>query len=108
MFACADAVMGEKIMKNNFVALKDSKYGEGIVVDVYNGTISIVNARQDDGSVYMQWCYPQRGGKGDNHPLETAVPWKLTLGDSADAAVKMLGRLAKIIEDLSDGEENPF
>ena len=94
-------------MSDNFIPFKDSKYGEGIVVDVYNGTISIVAAQTGkDDNAYMKWCYPQTGTFEERKPLDRAVPWKITLGESMQDAIDMLGELASIIKGM--GDDPPF
>ena len=94
-------------MSDNFIPLKDSSYGDGIVVDVYNGTISIVAAQTGkDDNAYMKWCHPQVGTFEERRPHDKAVPWKITLGENMQDAIDMLGALAGIIKGL--GDDNPF
>ena len=87
-----------------FLADEDSAYGEGILVDEYNGDWSLVQARQgQDGKTYMQWCYPQKHGD-ERGPMDRSVPWKIKLGNSKEEAVMKLRELAAKIE----GEEAHF
>ena len=94
----------------NFIKYKDSQYGEGIEVDEYNGTISLVSSREgDNGKVYKQWCYPQRGTFEERKPHTKSVPWKIAIGNDKESAILMLGKLANIVKSLGDdSEENPF
>jgi len=90
-----------------FIKDEDSAYGEGILVDEYNNNWSLVSARKGkDGTVYMQWAYPQKrdGSKG---PIDKSVPWKIKIGDSKAAAASRLRELALMIEG-EGGEPAPF
>jgi len=69
-----------------FYANEGSQYGEGIVLDDYNGAISLVSARKKDDKVYLEWIYPQKRD-GSRSPMEKSLPWKITMGDN-DAAIK--------------------
>ena len=71
-----------------FYANEGSQYGEGIILDNYNGVISLVAARKRDDNVYMDWCYPQ-AKDGSRKPIEKSLPWKITFGDR-EAAIKAL------------------
>ena len=90
-----------------FSADEDSQYGEGILVDEYHGSWSLVSARQsNEGKTFMQWCYPQKrdGSKG---PMDKSFPWKIKIGNSKEAAANRLRELALIIEG-ADGEPVAF
>ena len=81
-----------------------SQYGEGIELDEYNGTWSLVQARQgNDQKVYKDWCYPQaRTEKGEpNRPIDKCLPWKITLADSVQGAIEMLHAIAQALEEES-------
>ena len=67
-----------------FYANEGSKYGEGIVLDEYNGVFSLVSARKKDENVYLEWCYPQ-ARDGSRKPIEKSLPWKIPLGDRGQA-----------------------
>jgi len=68
----------------NFVALPDSKYGDGILLEEYNGTMSLVRAFMgNEGKPVMKWCFPQ--GK-DREPGPKGLPWKIELGSREHAA----------------------
>ena len=71
-----------------FYANEGSQYGEGIVLDDYNGTISLVAARKKEDNIYMEWCYPQ-ARDGSRKPIEKSLPWKVSLGDR-ESAIKAL------------------
>jgi hypothetical protein len=76
-----------------FFPKPNSEYGEGVELDEYNGTWSLVSARMGkDNKVYKEWVYPQaRTEKGEpNRPIDKCLPWKISLGDSRDEAVKFL------------------
>lgn len=95
-------------MDDNFIKLDGSEYGEGVGVEEYNGTISLVLSQLgENGNVYKRWCYPQVGKKGENKPLDKAIPWKISIGNDKRSAIIMLGRLGKIIEDMG-AEDDPF
>ena len=96
-------------MSDNFIADPDSQYGDGIMVDEYNGTISLISARTGkDGNDYKTWCYPQKWDGEKNHPNRQAVPWKIKIGGDKKSAVLMLGRLAKLVDAMGDDEDDPF
>ena len=71
-----------------FIALKDSKWGEGVQLEEYNESFSLVTARKgDDDKVYLKWGFPQNK---DRKPIEKSIPWKVTIGGSKEEAVEML------------------
>ena len=62
----------------------DDRYSQGIVLDEYNGKLSLCNANEGkDGKIYLQWCFPQ---DKDKKPRPKPLPWKITLGDLSQAA----------------------
>ena len=66
------------IIDNSFVMV-DEQYYAGAALDEWNGKIKLVEARQNqEGEVYKEWGYPQRGGKT---PTDKAIPWGVGLGD---------------------------
>jgi len=76
----------------------DSQYGEGVMLDEYNGKWSLVSARQGkDGTVYMQWAYPQ-ARDGTKKPIEKSVPWKVSFG-SKEATISGLRHFLEILEE---------
>ena len=72
-----------------------SKYGEGVMLEEYQGKYSLVAAvkGKGKGTVFKKWCYPQK----DKKPNEKAIPWKITLGDKREAATM----LQKILSELA-------
>ena len=87
-----------------FYSNPDSQYGEGVILDEYNGRWSLVSARQGkDKQVYMQWCFPQ-ARDGTKKPIEKSVPWKVSFG-SKDATISGLRHFLSILEGES---EAPF
>jgi hypothetical protein len=60
------------------------KYGEVIILDEYQGEISLVSGRKEkDGDrVFKEWCYPQ---DKDRKPRDKSVPWKVRIGDQETA-----------------------
>jgi len=70
-----------------FIALKDSKYNEGVQLEEYNGSFSLVTAREAEGKVYLKWGFPQTK---DRKPLEKSIPWKVTIGGSKAEAIETL------------------
>jgi hypothetical protein len=73
-----------------FIEIPHSEYGDGVILNEYNGTFSIVAAKKGkDGKPYMQWGFPQ--GK-DRLPREKPLPIKINLGDrnAATATLKAL------------------
>lgn len=80
-----------------FFEKADSQYGEGQLLDEYNGIWSLVNARKgNDGKVYMEWCFPQKKD-GTKKPLDKSLPWKITFGTKDE----MVATLRKILRKLS-------
>jgi len=75
----------------------DSQYGEGVMLDEYNGKWSLVSARQGkDGTVYIQWAYPQ-ARDGSKKPIDKSVPWKVSFGNK-EATVSGLRHFLSILE----------
>jgi hypothetical protein len=75
-----------------FYQLQDEvsiKWGNGIVIQEYNGVFELVRANQSrnsEGTLYLKWGYPQ--GK-DKVPSEKAIPWKLELGNAREAVAAL-------------------
>lgn len=76
----------------------DDQYSQGIVLNEYNGKLSLCSANEGkDGKIYLQWAYPQR----DKKPLPKPLPWKITLGNISQAVGILetyLGVLNKMID----------
>ena len=70
-------------MPDLFIEIPDSKYGDGIILEEYNGKWSLVGAQTGkDGNQYKRWVFPQ--GR-DRQPTEKPIPLKITLGDRKTA-----------------------
>ena len=68
----------------------ESKYGDGIMVEEYNGDWFLVSAYESKtGETVKRWCYPQR----DKAPVEKAMPWKIKIGSSQEEAAKVMAQL---------------
>ena len=77
-------------MLDLFIEIPFSEHNEGVVLNEYNGTFSLIQAQKGkDGKHYMRWCFPQ--GK-DRQPMEKAIPQKINLGDR-NAATEVLKKL---------------
>lgn len=76
------------------IPIEGSQYGERIIVNKYGDQYSLVLGREGkaNGTVYMQWCHPS---DKDKKPREKAVPWKLPIGNYAQAR-KMLTQLLAV------------
>ena len=85
-----------------FIQLEFSDYGDGVMLNEYNGMISLVSARKgkENGTNYMQWCFPQ---DKDREPKKTAVPWGIKLGNREQAA-KVLYQLAAALSSKAPPE----
>ena len=102
-------------MEDKFV-ITNPKYNEGILIDEYNGNISLVLAQEgNDGKIYKRWAFPQVYDKAekDNKPGAKALPIKLPLGEDTQDAINTLLTLAvKLGWDGSDNnkpiEDIPF
>ncbi len=88
-----------------FYANENSQYGEGVMLDEYNGAVSLVSARKKDNQVYMDWCYPQ-AKDGSRKPIEKSLPWKITLGSREDA-IKALRFFLKELGATDPGDPAP-
>ena len=81
-------------MKDIFVANENSKYGDGIVINLYDGKYSLIPARQKGDEIYLEWCFPQ---DPDRKPKGTSVPWKVVIGESEEQAAATLAKLYRMI-----------
>lgn len=77
----------------------DPKYNRGILLDEYNGRYSLVQARQGESKVFVQWCKPKQG---DDKYASKDLPLGVRLG-SKDEAVKIL---KNFIAAIQGGYEN--
>ena len=87
-----------------FMQFEDSNYGEGIVLQEYNGEWSLVNAnRGEQDVVYLRWAYPQGRGKNAG-PIEKSLPWKITIGKDKAQAIETL---TWFLRALKGGDKEP-
>jgi len=64
------------------VEIPGSQYGECIIIDDYQGQISLVLGNVGkDGKVFKKWCFPEY----KKEPREKSVPWKIALGNMEEA-----------------------
>ena len=79
-------------MNDNFIQIGNSN--RGIMLNEYNGELSIVEAREaDDGRQWMDFCYPQYQKK----PQGKAVPKGVKLGPPEQAA-KIIKQLLAMVQ----------
>ena len=60
----------------NFLPYPNDQYGQGIELDSYNGEISLVSAREKDGTIYKEWVAPIRNKK----PIDKSLGFLLRIG----------------------------
>ncbi|NCP03494.1 MAG: hypothetical protein GW861_08985 [Deltaproteobacteria bacterium] len=80
-----------------FIKLPDSQYGDGVMLNKYQETYSLIAAKKgqgEKGTVYMTWCYPQLKG---NTIAEKAIPMKITLG-GRQTAINILKEILAQLE----------
>lgn len=77
------------------VEIPDSKYGECIVINEYNGEISLVLGNVSGDKVYKKWCFPEY----KKEPRTKSVPWKIPLGSGIQAERTLTALLAIISAD---------
>ena len=90
---------------DTFYAAEGSQYGEGIMLNEYNGSFSLVSARKKEDKIYMEWVYPQKRD-GSRQPMEKSLPWKITLGDK-EAAIQALRFFLKELGATDPGDPAP-
>ncbi len=80
----------------------DKQYGNGIMLEEYNGVYSLVRAAksQNGGTVWKKWGFPQ---DKDRKPIEKGIPWKIELGDAIQAPKV----LEYFLEQLRPGHSEP-
>jgi len=78
-----------------------NQYHEGIALNLFKGEYSLVNARDKNGEIFMEWCYPQR----DRKPIDKSLPWKVKLGDGKDNAIEMLRGFIKALQGTEEVEQ---
>ena len=84
-----------------FYKYPSSEYGEGILLQEYNGTISLVSAAEskNGGTVFMKWVFPQ--GK-NRQPIEKAIPMKIDLGSPREAVNVLKHFLRQLSKEIND------
>ena len=90
---------------DTFYAAEGNQYGEGIMLNEYNGSFSLVSARKKEDKIYMEWVYPQKRD-GSRQPMEKSLPWKITLGDK-EAAIQALRFFLKELGATDPGDPAP-
>ena len=90
---------------DTFYAAEGNQYGEGIMLNDYNGSFSLVSARKKEDKIYMEWVYPQKRD-GSRQPMEKSLPWKITLGDK-EAAIAALRFFLKELGATDPGDQVP-
>jgi hypothetical protein len=85
------------------IELPGSQYNEVIIIEKYGDQYGLcLGARGKAGStVFKKWCYPQF----KKEPAERAVPWKLPLGNRADA-VKVVTKIAQAFGVIVSGNKD--
>jgi hypothetical protein len=97
-------------MTFNFIRNPESKYGEGLLLDEYRGTISIVNAREgEDGKIWKDWVCPihkkQPKLKDDGSPV--MLPSGVRLGDPKTAIATLKAMILMIETETGHADEPP-
>ena len=93
---------------SNFREYPNDEYGRGILLEEYNGTYSLVLAKQGEGDkVWKEWVAPIYKKK----PIDKMLPWKIELGDSEAEAVETLRYFIELLGGTSgtqDDDDIPF
>lgn len=77
-----------------FIRNSESEYKDGVMVNEYGNTVSLVAARESqNGNVYKDWCFPQ---DKDRKPKEKSVPFGVRLGTKRNA-IEMLLQAAEAL-----------
>ncbi len=83
-----------------YIDIPDSKYGDSVVLEEYNGIYSLVaGTTNDEGKTFKKWAFPQTKNR---EPGKKAIPVKVQLGDQHSAA-EILREMADEID--GGGEE---
>ena len=96
---------------DEFMKFPESDYGEGTLVEEYNGQISLCVAQEGEGDkIWKRWMFPQ---VKDKQPSAKAIPWKITLGNSPKEALERLEFHANALREelglpLSGADDTPF
>lgn len=89
-----------------FRELKDSEYGEGIMLDEYQGSWSLVSANKKKDTIYLQWVFPQKRD-GSKKPMDKALPWKVKIGKDKEEAIQTLTYMLGLLGG-NTSESEPF
>ena len=91
----------------------DKKWGNGILLNEYEGRIQLIRAaksRKSEGTVYMKWGFPQNGKTRE--PTDKAIPWGVDLGNGREAVEVLKFFLAQLQGDeaipTDDKDDIPF
>jgi hypothetical protein len=79
--------------------LTDPKWQQGAKLEEYQGTWSIVSARETDRGVHAQWCRPQTG---KDTFASKSVPMGVRLGE-IDETIDALERFTEHLKETRDG-----
>jgi len=85
-----------------FVPFENDKYGNGILLEEYNGKWSLCMAETGgDGNVYKKWIYPQRYDKEtkERYASDKTIPWSIRLGEITDA-IDALNHFKNLLEEM--------
>ena len=88
-------------MDKPYVEIEGSEYHDCVILDEYNGKLSLCSGNVKDGEAYMRWCFPQAK---DRQPGAKSIPWKITIGESKAQAIRVL---EAVIADLKGGATEP-
>ncbi len=83
----------------------NTQYGNGAVLDEYNGTYSLTSAKQNDKGIWMEWAFPQ---DRDRQPREKAIPVKVNIGENKQQAIETLRYFISILERKPQQNEEPL
>ena len=82
--------LSETNFQTFFQVETDSKYPQGIMLNIYNGRFSLVAAeRASTGVNYMRFCFPSI----KKQPADKAIPMGIQLGNSRGEAVRVLSEI---------------
>ena len=86
-----------------FLEDPESKWGEGVMLEEYNGAFRLLSAQNKEGTVYKKWCFPV--GK-DKKPISKMFPMGVRMGSKMQA----VATLKYFLEQLTTQEEDtePF
>ncbi len=71
-----------------FYEYESSQYGDCILLNEYRGEFSLVAAKRKEDEIFMEWVFPQKRD-GSKEPIDKSLPWKIKLGQKAEA-IKVL------------------